>query len=195
MIRQSWDAKCAHRRAGAIGAFGFPQKAYGHQKLIFKHPSQGEAKSAGGYQWANGQGCKMRALAGWCHGSIFSPQKAYGGPISKHWASPARGAMAEWPTTQSIFLDRGKYFNQRFLCVVYLMFLTPKFACFVTEWMFLKKRVTNCKSTVYDLFESINLAVMYLNGQLTCNSIEWLVRYFSFYASCFCYPVFHFIRR
>ena len=37
-----------------MGAFGFPQKAYGGQKSIIKHPSQGEAKSAGGSQWTNG---------------------------------------------------------------------------------------------------------------------------------------------
>ena len=54
IIRHSGHAKRAHRRAGAMGAFGFPQKAYGHQKLIIKHPSQGEAKSARGSQWANG---------------------------------------------------------------------------------------------------------------------------------------------
>ena len=54
IIRHSGHAKRAHRRAGAMGAFGFPQKAYGHQKLIIKHLSQGEAKSAGGSQWTNG---------------------------------------------------------------------------------------------------------------------------------------------
>ena len=54
----------AHRRAGAMGAFGFPQKAYGHQKLIIKHLSQGEAKSAGGSQWTNGlrQGTEQQKL-------------------------------------------------------------------------------------------------------------------------------------
>ena len=31
-----------------------PHEAYGQQKLIIKHPSQGEAKSAGGSQWTNG---------------------------------------------------------------------------------------------------------------------------------------------
>ena len=75
-------------------------------KLSIKYPSQ-EARPSRGGQWPNGQGCKMRALAGWCHGGIFSSQKAYCGPINKHRRA---GVMAAFtPPPRSLWPSKNNH--------------------------------------------------------------------------------------